>query len=68
MILLARLAIDKSERGAGLGGDLFRDALLRSIASSHSIGGRAVLVHAKREEAAAFYRRYGFEPLASGSG
>jgi GNAT superfamily N-acetyltransferase len=63
VILLARLAIDKSERGTGLGGDLFRDALLRSIASADSIGGRAVLVHAKHEEAAAFYRRHGFEPL-----
>ena len=63
VILLARLAIDKSERGTGSGGDLFRDALLRSIASADSIGGRAVLVHAKHEEAAAFYRRHGFEPL-----
>lgn len=63
VILLARLAIDRSERGTGLGSDLFRDALIRSIASADSIGGRAVLVHAKHEEGAAFYRRHGFEPL-----
>ncbi len=63
VILLARLAIDKSEHGKGVGSDLFRDALLRSIASADSIGGRAVLVHAKHDEAATFYRRHGFEPL-----
>lgn len=55
--------IDKSEQGRGLGSDLFRDALLRSIAGADSIGGRAVLVHAKHDVAATFYRHHGFEPL-----
>lgn len=63
VILIARLAVDRSEQGTGLGSDLFRDALLRCVASADSIGGRAVLVHAKHERAATFYRRHGFEPL-----
>lgn len=62
--LLARLALDRSEQGNRLGGDLLRDALARCAAGSDDFGGRAVLVHAKHEKAAAFYRRYGFEPLA----
>lgn len=63
VILIARLALDRSVQGSGLGSDLFRDALLRCIGSADSIGGRAVVVHAKHERAAAFYNRHGFEPL-----
>lgn len=63
VILLARLALDRSVQGIGLGGDLLRDALARSLAGARSIGGRAVLVHAKHDKAASFYRRYEFVPL-----
>lgn len=63
VILLARLGLDRSAHGAGLGGDLLQDALARCAAVADYIGGRAVLVHAKGKEAAAFYRRYGFVPI-----
>lgn len=63
MILLARLGLDRSEQGSGLGGDLLRDALARCAAAADEIGGRAVLVHAKDEAAAGFYQRWGFQPL-----
>ena len=63
VILLARLGLDRSVQGVGLGGDLLRDALARCAAAADEIGGRAVLVHAKDDAAAAFYRRYGFQPL-----
>jgi len=63
MILLARLGLDRSVQGTGLGGDLLKDALARCAAAADDIGGRAVLVHAKDAGAAAFYRRYGFVPL-----
>ncbi len=63
VILVARLGLDGSVHGAGLGGDLLKDALARCAAAASDIGGRAVLVHAKNDEAAAFYRRYGFGPL-----
>lgn len=63
VILLARLGLDRSVQGTGLGGDLLKDALARCAAAADEIGGRAVLVHAKDAGAAAFYERYGFVPL-----
>lgn len=63
VILLARLGLDRSEQGTGLGGDLLKDALARCAAAADDIGGRAVLVHAKDDAAARFYQRYGFQPL-----
>lgn len=63
VILLARLGLDRSEQGGGLGGDLLRDALARCATAADEIGGRAVVVHAKDDAAAQFYRRYGFQPL-----
>ena len=62
-ILLARLGLDRSVQGTGLGGDLLKDALARCAAAADEIGGRAVLVHAKDGGAAAFYQRHGFVPL-----
>jgi len=61
IVLLARLALDKAEQGQGLGAALLKDALQRAFAGAEIIGGRAVLVHAIDAEAAAFYRKYGFE-------
>lgn len=61
IVLLARLAIDKAEQGQGLGAALLKDALQRAYAGAEIIGGRAVLVHAIDDEAAAFYRKFGFE-------
>lgn len=66
VILLARLAIDKSEQGQGLGKALLKNALQRSVQASNEIGARAVLVHAIDEEAKAFYKHFGFEDCAVG--
>ena len=54
-ILLARLAVDASHQGEGLGWELLRDALLRSVLLSRSIGAAAVLVHCRDEAAKEFY-------------
>ncbi len=62
VILLARLAVDASEKGKGLGAGLLRDALMRALQAADIIGCRAVMVHAKDETAKAFYRRFGFVP------
>ena len=62
VILLARLAVDKTEQGAGLGSHMLLDALRRAVEGAEVIGGRAVLVHAKDEDARGFYERFGFEP------
>lgn len=58
-ILLARLAVDQSTQGQGLGWELLRDALLRAVRLSKSIGAAAVLVHCRDEAAKAFYLRNG---------
>jgi len=61
VILLARLAVDRSVQGTGLGAALLKDALLRAAGASQEIGARAVLVHAKDEQAKGFYSRFDFE-------
>jgi GNAT superfamily N-acetyltransferase len=58
-ILLARLAVDQDWRGAGLGAAMLEDALRRAVFVSKSVGARAVLVHARDEEARAFYLHLG---------
>lgn len=62
VILLARLAIDKTHKGKGLGKILMKDALLRAVQASEIAGLRAFLVHAKDETAKAFYAKFGFQP------
>ena len=62
VVLLARLAVDRNHQGKGLGPGLLKDALQRAAAASATIGARALLVHAKDDEARAFYEHFGFEP------
>jgi GNAT superfamily N-acetyltransferase len=62
MVLLTRLAVDNTEQGTGLGKALLKDALMRIAGAADIVGARAVLVHAIDEEAASFYRHFGFEP------
>ncbi len=62
VMLLARLAVDRGVQGRGLGVALLKDALLRTLQAADIAGIRAVLVHAKHEEARRWYMRFGFEP------
>jgi GNAT superfamily N-acetyltransferase len=62
VVLLARLAVDLSVAGRGLGAELLRDAMMRALVASETIGVRAMLVHAIDGDARAFYRRHGLEP------
>lgn len=62
VIIIARLAVDKTQQGHGIGKALVRDALIRIIDAAQIIGGRAVLVHAKDTQARRFYEQLGFEP------
>lgn len=62
VVLLARLAVDLSVAGCGLGASLLRDAMMRTVAASGTVGVRAMLVHAVDEQARSFYLRYGLEP------
>ena len=61
VILLARLAVDKEERGIGLGKALLKDALRRIAQAADIVGARAVLVHAI-EQVRKFYEHFDFEP------
>jgi len=60
VIVLGRLAIDQAHHGKGLGADLLRDALLRSVRAAEDIGIRALLVHAIDDDAVTFYKRFDF--------
>lgn len=62
VIILARLAVDRRERGTGLGKALLKDALVRIASAADVVAARAVLVHAIDAEARAFYEHFGFEP------
>jgi len=61
LTLLARLAVDKSEQGRGLGSALLKDAFKKFLLAQEIVASRAMLVHGKDDEAAKFYVRYGFE-------
>ncbi len=63
VVLLARLAVDRSAHGKGLGGFLLRDALTRSLDLAEKVGIHAVVVDALDAEAKSFYQRFGFLPL-----
>jgi GNAT superfamily N-acetyltransferase len=65
MAILARLAVDRSMQGKGLGRLLFRDAALRVMSAAESIGVRGLLTHAISPDAAAFYRALGLEATPS---
>ncbi len=63
VVLLARLAVDQSVHGKGLGGILLRDAMTRSLDLSAKLGIHAVVVAALDSEAKSFYERFGIIPL-----
>ena len=59
--LLARLAVDTSVHGKGLGAWLLSDAMLRTLSAAEEVGIRVMLVHAIDDRAADFYEHFGFE-------
>lgn len=60
IMLLARLAIAADQQGRGLGAGLIKDALARTLQAADIAGLRALAVHAKDDEARAFYERFDF--------
>jgi ribosomal protein S18 acetylase RimI-like enzyme len=57
---IARLAVDKSMQGQGLGKELLVNALRRIRDASESIGAYAVVVDAKDNSAKRFYEKFEF--------
>lgn len=60
-VRMGRLAVDLAFSGQGLGGALLADALDRATRSE--IAAYALVIDAKDDEAAAFYRHHGFIAL-----
>jgi GNAT superfamily N-acetyltransferase len=63
VMILARLAVDKNYQGLGVGQSLLQDAVVRTVEASRIAGLKAILVHAKDGDAAAYYSRYSFTPV-----
>ena len=62
VVRMGRLAVDKAFKGQGLGGVLLADALTRVVDSE--IAAYALVVDAKDNIAANFYRHHGFLDMA----
>lgn len=65
IMLLARLAIAIPWQGKGLGAGLLKDGMARTLQAADIAGIRAFAVHAKDDEAKAFYERFDFLPSPS---
>lgn len=60
VVLLARLAVDLSYQGRGIGVGMLQDAIRRTLMIAEQAGIRALLTHPIDADADAFYRRFGF--------
>lgn len=60
MVLLARLAVDQSQQGKGVGATLLAEALRKAVTAGEVAAARLVVVDAVDDSAAGFYQRYGF--------
>lgn len=60
-VLLARLAVDVSVQGRGVGALLVQDAMFRTISVSKVVGVRLLLAHSLNDAVRAFYMKFGFE-------
>jgi GNAT superfamily N-acetyltransferase len=65
LLVLARLAVHTKAQGRGIGAGLLLNALGRTLQVAEIIGVRALAVHAKDDQAVAFYRHFGFTASAT---
>lgn len=64
IMILARLAVDCNWQGKGMGAALLLDALRRTGQAADIAGIRALVVHAKDEQARRFYQHFDFQASA----
>jgi GNAT superfamily N-acetyltransferase len=62
--LPGRLAVDDGAKGKGLGAFLLMDALNRTLLATQTLAVHAMIVDARDDDAAAFYRKFGFIPFS----
>ena len=65
VVVLGRLAVDRSWQGKGIGRSLVQDAALRVLQAADTIGIRGIVVHALSQSASAFYLTLGFKESPS---
>jgi GNAT superfamily N-acetyltransferase len=61
VVILARMAVNLTDQGRGIGRGMLQDAIRRTLLISDQAGIRALLTHPIDKEADRFYRRFGFE-------
>lgn len=66
-ILLGRMGVQNVLQGEGLGGQLVRDAIARTVLVASHIGARLMAIDAKTPELTGYYVRFGFKPAQPGS-
>jgi predicted N-acetyltransferase YhbS len=59
-MILARLAVSRLWFAKGLGSGLLKEAMIRTVQAADIAGLGALAVHAKDDEARAFYERFDF--------
>jgi GNAT superfamily N-acetyltransferase len=62
VLVIGRLAVHQDWQGRGLGRDLVRDAVLRTVNAAEIVGIRAILVPALSDAARIFCEGCGFRP------
>jgi GNAT superfamily N-acetyltransferase len=62
VMVLARLAVSTPWQGKGVGRGLLADAVRRTFQAAEIAGIRALVVHAKNDDARSFYERVNFTP------
>lgn len=55
VVIVGRMAVDQKYERKGIGKGLIRDAIIRTIGAAEVVGVRAILIHAKSEDAKRFY-------------
>ncbi|MDP3854376.1 GNAT family N-acetyltransferase [Phenylobacterium sp.] len=54
-VIVGRMGVDETFERQGIGRGLIRDSVIRTLAAAEVIGVRAILIHAKSDEARRFY-------------
>lgn len=62
-ILLAKLAVDRSQQGLGLGSEMLVSAIATIVEAARRAGGRLIVVDAINDKARGFYQHHDFQSV-----
>jgi len=60
-VLLAKLAVDRTQQGSGLGSELLVSAIATIVEAARRVGGRLIVVDAINDQARGFYQHHDFQ-------